>query len=44
MRHREDGPAVKLANGTKAWYLNNTQYTEDEFILKTSKFWQQVSK
>jgi hypothetical protein len=24
--------------------LNNTQYTEDEFILKTSKFWQQVSK
>ena len=41
--HREDGPAVEFVNGDKEWYLHGEQCTEDEFILKTSKFWQKVS-
>ena len=23
IRHREDGPAIENANGSKSWYLNN---------------------
>ena len=42
-QHREDGPAVEYANGYKGWYLHGKHCTEEEFILKTSKFWQQVS-
>ena len=41
-RHREDGPAVEWSNGDKWWSLNNERFSYDEFILKTSKFWQQV--
>jgi len=41
--HRTDGPAVIRANGTNAWYLHGKEYTQDEFILMTSKFWQKVS-
>lgn len=29
--HREDGPAVEYANGTKIWYLNGDRLTEEEF-------------
>jgi hypothetical protein len=29
--HREDGPAIEYSNGYKAWYLNDKNYTEDEF-------------
>ena len=29
--HREDGPAVEYSNGSKRWYLNDQQYTEQEF-------------
>jgi hypothetical protein len=32
--HREDGPAIERANGTKAWYLNGKQLTEEEFNRK----------
>jgi hypothetical protein len=32
-RHREDGPAIELPNGTKFWYLNGKVVT-----------WQQVFK
>jgi len=28
-RHREDGPAVEFANGTKAWYINSKRHRED---------------
>lgn len=35
--HREDGPAVERADGTKYWYLNDKKYTEEEFLKKTSK-------
>jgi hypothetical protein len=28
-RHREDGPAIELANGNKSWYLNGKQHRED---------------
>ena len=31
--HREDGPAVEWANGDKEWYLNDKEYTEEEFAL-----------
>lgn len=27
--HREDGPAVEYAYGTKAWYLNGKRHRED---------------
>ena len=27
--HREDGPAVEYANGSKAWYLNGKLHRED---------------
>jgi hypothetical protein len=27
--HREDGPAIEFANGTKAWYLNGERHRED---------------
>jgi hypothetical protein len=27
--HREDGPAIEYASGTKAWYLNGVQHRED---------------
>jgi hypothetical protein len=35
--HREDGPAVELANGYKSWWLNNQQVTQEEHKRKTSK-------
>ena len=31
--HREDGPAIEDANGTNEWWLNDKQYTEEEFAL-----------
>jgi len=36
-RHREDGPAVECINGDdyKWWYLNNVEYTEQEYKRKT---------
>jgi len=27
--HREDGPAVEYADGTKVWYLNGKRHRED---------------
>ena len=33
-RHREDGPAVEGSDGSKFWYLNDTQYTEAEWKAK----------
>src|SRR6056300_220307 len=29
IRHREDGPAIENANGSKSWYLNNRLHRED---------------
>jgi hypothetical protein len=29
--HREDGPAIEYLNGTKEWWLNGEQLTEEEF-------------
>jgi hypothetical protein len=28
-RHREDGPAIELANGSKFWYLDDIRHRED---------------
>jgi len=28
-RHREDGPAIELANGAKYWYINGKLHRED---------------
>ena len=28
-RHREDGPAVEYADGSKEWYLNGKLHRED---------------
>jgi hypothetical protein len=27
--HREDGPAIEWADGTKSWYLNGDRHRED---------------
>jgi len=27
--HREDGPAIEWADGTKHWYINNKPHRED---------------
>jgi hypothetical protein len=35
--HREDGPAYEGSTGSKAWYLNDEELTEQEFLLKTAK-------
>ena len=29
-RHREDGPAIEYLDGTKRWYLNDIEVTEEE--------------
>jgi hypothetical protein len=34
--HREDGPAVELSNGRKAWYLNGVEVTQEE-VMKPVK-------
>jgi len=37
IRHREDGPAVELADGCKAWFIDGVSLSEQEFLLKTAK-------
>jgi len=32
--HREDGPAIERADGSKHWFLNGKQLTEQEHRLK----------
>jgi len=34
--HRLDGPAVEYADGNTEWWIDNTEYTEHQFIKKTS--------
>jgi hypothetical protein len=29
IRHREDGPAIEYANGSKAWFINGKCHKED---------------
>jgi hypothetical protein len=35
VRHRTDGPAIEYANGSKYWYLNGTQLSEDLHLKLT---------
>ena len=35
-RHREDGPACEYPDGVNSYYLNDVQYTEEEFNAKMS--------
>jgi hypothetical protein len=39
--HREDGPAAEYANGTKYWYLQGKEYTEEEYwrLVKLKALW-----
>ena len=41
--HREDGPAIEWASGTKEWYLNGKRHREDgpavEYIDGSKKYW-----
>jgi hypothetical protein len=30
-RHRTDGPAVEYSDGDNFWYLNDIEYSEEEF-------------
>ncbi len=34
--HRLDGPACEWSNEKKAWYIEGIEYTEEEFLKKTS--------
>jgi hypothetical protein len=33
-RHREDGPAIELADGRKLWFLNDEELDPIEWLLK----------
>lgn len=33
--HREDGPAIEWADGSKFWYLNGQRLTKKEFNQRT---------
>jgi uncharacterized protein YxjI len=35
--HREDGPAVEMVDGSKAWWLNGEYFTKKEHALRTRK-------
>ena len=42
LSHREDGPAVEYANGTKLWFINGKQHREDGPAVEYadgSKYW-----
>ncbi len=32
--HRLDGPAIEYANGDKYWYIDDVEYTKEEFNAK----------
>ena len=34
--HREDGPAMEWANGSKSWFLNDEEVTQEEHKRQTS--------
>ena len=34
--HRDDGPAVEMANGDKCWYKNNKLHREDGPAIELS--------
>ena len=34
--HREDGPAVECADGTKFWYISGIELTKQEFNQRTN--------
>ena len=42
-RHREDGPAIEWADGSKEWYLNGKRHREDgpavEHANGTKEWW-----
>jgi len=40
--HREDGPAIECANGSKAWYINDKLHREDGPAVESAngdKWW-----
>jgi hypothetical protein len=43
-RHREDGPAIIFAGGTSCWYLNDTEYTYNEWQTKQETFFEWSAK
>jgi hypothetical protein len=36
-RHREDGPAIEYPNGNKEWFLNDTEYSEQDYYHEVAK-------
>jgi hypothetical protein len=32
--HKEDGPAIEYIGGDKLWYINDVQYTEQEYKIE----------
>jgi hypothetical protein len=39
--HCLNGPAIEMSDGTKEWWIDGKQYTEEEFnrYLKNKAFW-----
>ncbi len=37
--HRIDGPAVENADGSKEWWINNVEYSEEEFDMIKQMLW-----
>jgi hypothetical protein len=45
--HRDDGPAVEMADGTKVWYINDKRHRDDgpaEEFADGSKSWYKNGK
>ena len=41
-RHREDGPAIEMANGSKEWFLNGRRHRTDGLAIEMAngnKLW-----
>ena len=36
-RHREDGPAIEFADGSKRWHLNDKYYSEQDWKIALRK-------
>ena len=36
--HREDGPAIEDADGTRSWYRNGERMSEEEFEARKPRF------
>jgi hypothetical protein len=41
IRHRENGPAIEKIDGNKSWYLNDVEYSKEDYdiMIEMKVFW-----